>query len=426
MNIKVAYDVSMLGQGWASGIKAGIFRMTENIARGLLQSPECSLVLAAPHFTQQTRSYLKQDQYLAGAPLCQPWLTTIRDHFGRQVSKYASESTSAKQPAALLARLLRRLYWTGYVRLPEEDLFDAALAQKAQIFHANYYPVPEPIRSSKQTINFLTVYDLIPVRFPQYFLEEEHFLPKALAALDADDWVVCISQSTRNDLCNYNSKVDPARVVVTYPAASDAFYPCQDPSAIERVRRKYGILQPQYILSLSTIEPRKNTDLVIRAFAQLVQEAKLEDLGLVLVGSKGWKYEKVLEAVRSLGPLQERVTITGWVEDADLAPLYSGALAFAYPSVYEGFGLPPLEAMQCGVPVITSNTSSLPEVVADAGITIDPEDVDRLSEAMLTLYRDPDTRVQFATKAMTRSRQFSWAHCLEQTVGAYRLAIAAS
>jgi glycosyltransferase involved in cell wall biosynthesis len=119
--------------------------------------------------------------------------------------------------------------------------------------------------------------------------------------------------------------------------------------------------------------------------------------------------------------VRDRITLAGYIPDADLAAVYGGALAFVYPSLYEGFGLPPLEAMQCAIPVITSNTSSLPEVVGDAGIMVDPTDRDRFCEGMLALYRDSTLRDSLAAKSVARAAQFTWERCARETVNAYRL-----
>ena len=147
------------------------------------------------------------------------------------------------------------------------------------------------------------------------------------------------------------------------------------------------------------------------------------DLRLVLVGTKGWNYDKILEAVRTMELSEERIILTGYVADEDLAPFYSGALAFIYVSLYEGFGLPPLEAMQCGTPVITSNRSSLPEVVADAGIMLDPFDEDGACQAILELYRNTALREQMRRRSLERSRQFNWNRCVSETIAAYRIAL---
>jgi glycosyltransferase involved in cell wall biosynthesis len=260
--------------------------------------------------------------------------------------------------------------------------------------------------------------------FPQFFeFKEDHLLNKILDSLAPDNWAICISDSTKNDLCNKFPKIDPSRVFVTPLAASELFYPCNDFEQISLIRKKYNIPDAPYILSLSTLEPRKNIDHTIRCFAHLSQQEHIKDLSLVLVGTKGWDYNKIFEEISNNNSLQDRIIVTGYVADEDLAALYSGAMAFVYPSFYEGFGLPPLEAMQCGIPVITSNTSSLPEVVGDAGIMVSPTDTDALCQSMLEIYNNPSLRKTMSLRSIERSKQFSWEKCTQETINAYKTAL---
>jgi glycosyltransferase involved in cell wall biosynthesis len=140
------------------------------------------------------------------------------------------------------------------------------------------------------------------------------------------------------------------------------------------------------------------------------------------VGVSGWKNNDIFKTAQETPILKNRIIFTGYIPDEDLSAIYSGATAFIYPSLYEGFGLPPLEAMQCGTPVITSNTSSLPEVVGDAGIMINPTDEDALCQAILTIIQDSQLRKTLSEKGRERAQQFSWAKCAEETVKVYQIA----
>ena len=143
----------------------------------------------------------------------------------------------------------------------------------------------------------------------------------------------------------------------------------------------------------------------------------------MLVGTQGWDYNDIFEEIFKHEDIKKRIIITGYIPDEDLAALYSGALAFVYPSFYEGFGLPHLEAMQCGVPVITSNTCSLPEVVGDAGIMVDPTDADALCHSMLEIYNKSSLREAMSLKSIERAKQFSWEKCTQETLAAYKTAL---
>ena len=157
-------------------------------------------------------------------------------------------------------------------------------------------------------------------------------------------------------------------------------------------------------------------------FREILKEPGCDDLFFVLVGTHGWKVKEIIEEIKDDPLLHNRVIFTGFVPDHYLSALYSGAEAFLYLSLYEGFGLPPLEAMQCGLPVIASNTSSLPEVVGDAGILVDPLGQEQVCQAMLTLLEDRELRNEYVRKGLDRAAGFSWRRCAEQTAAGYQKA----
>jgi glycosyltransferase involved in cell wall biosynthesis len=301
---------------------------------------------------------------------------------------------------------------------------DFDILQQAQIYHSPFEKFPLEVKKSRHLKKFLTVYDLIPILYPHFFdFNEDSIVKDAISSLDSESWVLSISHATKNDLCNYSTAINPDKVIVTHLAASNSFYPFDDQQKSQEICQKYNIPDAPYILSLSTLEPRKNIDHTIHCFLKLVQQEKLSDLNLVLVGTKGWNYDKIFAEISNNSHLEDRIIVTGYVADEDLAPLYSGALAFVYPSFYEGFGLPPLEAMQCGVPVITSNTSSLPEVVGDAGIMLDPKDEDSLCHSLLNLYNDENLRASMAEQSLKQAKKFSWEKCTQETINAYKIAL---
>jgi glycosyltransferase involved in cell wall biosynthesis len=178
----------------------------------------------------------------------------------------------------------------------------------------------------------------------------------------------------------------------------------------------------RYLLAVGTLEPRKNLQVALEAFASLPASLR-ERFPLVLVGMKGWK-TSALE--QKLAPMvaSGQVRQLGYLSRQDLATVMAGATAMVYPSVYEGFGLPPLESMACGVPVIASNVSSIPEVVGDSGLLIDPSDAQALALKMVQLLEDEVLRSQLADRALARSQLFSWAKCTDQTVDVYKAAVA--
>ena len=424
--MKIIYDISVLGTSYYhSRARTGIFRVVENLAYGLANSEACELQFCSSYLWRtlnQTVNYLQDNPELQAIPFLTPGpqkdvYTTLK-----KIIKQVNEKNKVNIGLKCLKKL--SCYLAKYIE-SNPSLLDLQKISHNNIYHSPFYPLPTYLDKNKHIRKFLTVYDLIPVLFSHFFeFNEDHVVKKAVEGIELDGWAICISNSTKNDLCNYLKYLDPDKVFVTHLAASDLFYLCSDSKLIANVKSKYSIpSHTPYILSLSTLEPRKNIELTIRCFAQLVEQEKIKDLNLVLVGAKGWNYDKIFEEMTNLPSLQDRIIITGYVADEDLAALYSGALAFVYPSFYEGFGLPPLEAMQCGVPVITSNTSSLPEVVGDAGILISPTDADSLCQSILNIHNKPSLREAMSLKSIEQAKQFSWEKCTQETIKAYKTAL---
>jgi glycosyltransferase involved in cell wall biosynthesis len=423
--MRVIYDISILGNGARFNTRTGIFRVVEALACRLPETPDCSVQFSSMKNLRETLAYLRSE-FPAGA---QEKLKEIpRDYQQRLNGLFDSANANmhATQGAAQTAwRMACRILQT--VNTACDTWAYAVNAQSlanANVFHSSFYQLPPQIKNAPHLCRFITVYDMIPVLYPQYFNNDpNHILHEILASLGPEDYVIAISEATRNDVCEY-LKIAPSRVFVT-PLAADpkTFYPCRDAERQKQARDTYNIPDAPYLLTLSTLEPRKNMDHVIRCFARLVQEGELGNTNLVLAGSKGWDFERIFGAMAAKS-VEGRIIWTGRVADEDLAALYSGALAFTYMSHYEGFGLPPLEAMQCGTPVITSNTSSLPEVVGDAGVMLAPDDADGWCQALLDIYRHSDRREEMGRKSLLRAGQFSWARCAQTTMNAYRAAIA--
>jgi glycosyltransferase involved in cell wall biosynthesis len=225
------------------------------------------------------------------------------------------------------------------------------------------------------------------------------------------------SEHTRRDICETYS-LKPERVSVTPLAAPAHFAPIEDEREVRRVSEFYKI-EGDYILAVGSIQPRKNLTRLIAAYADLRRARPQANLPkLALVGKKAWLYDETLRAIETSG-LGDLTVLTGYVSEGDLPALYTGALCFVYPSYFEGFGLPPLEAMQCGAPVIAGNRTSLPEVVGDAGLLVDPFDKDALRAALARLIDDSDLRARLRVKGLERARHFSWRETAHLTLKAY-------
>ncbi len=419
--MNVLYDIAVLGLGHRSErSRTGVFRVVENVALQLAQHQRLSLRFCATTAPAACGAYQQAQPMLREVPFRPSPLRVLFDAAQNRL-------TNARGRAWGVGRVVRgglyRAISEAARRLPEVDRREWA---SCELFHSPFHALPEQSSVPAGVRRVLTVYDLIPVHRPDLFESGVEGLRRALASLTPDDWALCISEATRADLLNHRPDLDPHKVRVTHLGAAAHFHPDDAPERWPELRRKYGLPDEPYALTLSTLEPRKNIAQVVRCYARLVAEGQIGEMRLVLVGTRGWKMEAIFEELSRLGNIRDRVTVTGFVPDRDLAPIYSRALMFVYPSLYEGFGLPPLEAMQCGVPVITSNTSSLPEVVGDAGLMVSPTDADALCQAMLTLWRDAELRWTLAARARARAALFSWSRCGAETVAAYRAALGRS
>ncbi|MDW8404874.1 glycosyltransferase family 1 protein [Chloroflexus sp.] len=223
--------------------------------------------------------------------------------------------------------------------------------------------------------------------------------------------VIAVSQATKRDLVNWYG-VHPDRITVAHLGLSATFAPPDDPQCVSAVRARYGLRRP-YLLYIGTVQPRKNLVRVIEALA--VALAAGYDLDLVIAGKRGWLSEPIEQRARELG-VADRVRFTGYVADADLPALLAGALAFVFPSLYEGFGIPVLEAMACGAPVITSTISSLPEVAGDAALLVDPLDTNAIAATIMRLHDHDDLRADLRRRGFARVRQFTWEACAQRTL----------
>lgn len=267
-----------------------------------------------------------------------------------------------------------------------------------------------------------TVYDLSFIRFPQSFNAANRIYLKwaTRQSLRRANRVIAISENTRRDLVTLFG-AEPKKIEVVYCGIDPSFSPSNDPGDIECLRTQHH-LPEKMILFVGTIEPRKNVARLIRAFARAKRNAHLPHR-LVLVGARGWKDQEVDAAIEQEG-IAEQVIFAGYVAQEELPRWYRAADLFVYPSLYEGFGLPPLEAMACGAPVVSSNASSLPEVIGDAGLLVAPDDEDALADAITRALTDAALREQMIERGLKQAAKFSWARAARETTDIYRTVLA--
>ncbi len=294
----------------------------------------------------------------------------------------------------------------------------ALLSRQQDLFHGLAFVAP--LAAACPTV--ITVHDLSFLRFPGAFrpLNRTYLRLMTVAATRRAAAVIAVSESTRQDvirLCGV-----PAANVVTVPnGVTDEFCPAE-PEAVEEFRQRHG-LPSRYVLFLGTLEPRKNLVRLVDAYALWRRRERLP-IKLVIAGGKGWYYEQIFARVQERG-LAEDVIFPGFVPASELPWWYRAAECFIYPSVYEGFGLPVLEAMACGTPTITSTTSSLPEVAGDAALLVDAEDTAGLADALAHVLGDPILAQDLKQRGMRRAAAFSWAHTAAATAQVYRTVLEA-
>ena len=267
-----------------------------------------------------------------------------------------------------------------------------------------------------------TIHDLSFEHLPQTFKRRSHAQLRLTVRRTAQKagQILTLSAFTRHDIIETYA-VDPERVFVTPPAAPAHFAPVTNETELRRVRTSYGI-QRDYILALGSIQPRKNLVRLINAYSSLTRVRTTNQWPqLVLAGKRGWLEAATIRAAEQ-SEARDDILFIGYVPDSDLPALYSGAMCFAYPSYFEGFGLPVLEAMQCGTPVIAGNRTSLPEVAGDAGVLFDPFDEPAIARALTQVIENPNYRAELRVKGLERAAAFSWRTTAKLTLQAYERA----
>lgn len=294
--------------------------------------------------------------------------------------------------------------------------YDQLFKREADITHFFNFIVPPRIKG--KVIN--TVHDLTFELYPETMDERnlKRIKQDIGYSIERSERIVTISESTKKDMVEI-LKIDPSRIEIIYPGVNYELFNLSYKGNIkedikESIKKKYQ-LPDDYLLYMGTLEPRKNIPIIIEAFARLKRESdsKVKEVKLVLAGKKGWLFEDIFNKVQQLG-LEADVIFTDYVAEEDKAIIYSEAKAFVFPSLYEGFGMPVVEAMAAGVPVITSNVSSLPEVAGDAAILVNPQDSVTISEALYRLLADQEYHNQLVIKGLEQAKKFNWNRSAQQ------------
>ncbi|MBI5467013.1 MAG: glycosyltransferase family 4 protein [Candidatus Kerfeldbacteria bacterium] len=298
------------------------------------------------------------------------------------------------------------LSWMAF-RAPALD----RIVKGCDVYQVSEISIP-PIRKAKRVA---FVHDLTTLLFPQFHVPTNVFVHRQrFERLHEVDAILTNSETTKKDVIEHLG-IRPEMIHVTPLGADGSFQPLAD-ALVTPVLNRLGLRKP-YLLFVGTLEPRKNVETLILAFNALKEKDGIPHQ-LVLAGQKGWLCEPILRAIET-SPYRSDIVQTNYLEEGDLPALMNGAEAFVYPSFYEGFGLPVLEAMQCGTPVVTSTVSSLPEVGGDACLYADPHSFEDLAVRIRMVLQSADLRKIMTEKGIARSRQFSWEQCARKTLAVY-------
>ena len=383
--VKLLFDVEQLS---ADGLRGtGIVRVCDVLLELLSKSNDLDIY---PIITSKRGNF---ETYLQAKGLVKQFKNKIV-----YMPKLKSTTKNQGIYQQVRTKLLSRIYAWKYNNQLKQ--YDAYLSMFSPI---------SPVVYESGLKTFMIVHDLIPIVYPDSC--EPKFVEKFT------DWIkrshpdvyFCDSEYTAKDLMRFKPEVTVVPKYTLYLGADEnKFKPIEDAENIAQVKERYGIKTEKYFLAVSEITARKNLVHLLQAFETFMNSTETNDISLVLVGPVRKGYTDVEEQVKGLNKYKDRIVLTDFVDNEDLAPLYSGATAFIYPSLYEGFGLPVLEAMQCGTPVITCNNTSLPEVGGDAVLYVSGKDINETALMLNRIYQDKNLQQTLKTKGFERSKIFNW------------------
>ena len=403
--LNVIYDATVVTNAfYKDGNRTGIFFAAWNILNELVKRHDVHVTL---YFSPETIADGEKlrDSYYPGCDCLQDVAKykVLRSIY-RKCRKQYAKSGKQKLKRLLYALPLGMLYIFFMLTLKP----DKEKLEKNQVYFSPFFKIPSFVRKYNGLKPCVFVYDFIPLVLPQYYPKWKAFVVRVMENYKDGDFFFFDSENTRKDAVRFFPEIVKENAAVALLAADRCFKQEKEAPLVAKIRNKYNIpAGKKYVFSLCSLEPRKNVTRIVWSFLKFVEKNKIDDLVLLVGGAVWTSFEKVLEK-ESIEWNREQIIQAGYIDDDDLPVLYSNAEWFVYTSQYEGFGLPPLEAMQCGCPVITSNNSSLPEVVGDAGLLIDWDSDELHVEAFEKYYYDESLRKENSRKGLEHAKTFSW------------------
>ena len=415
--IKLIFAATILTNGLhKNSFRSGVYFAGANIFNEMIKNPNLSVTLhCSLNKIEELKEYLKmyypntQFNIISDVPLNKISITYAKLKNLKQ--QYKEEKNGVK-------KLFIQMILIPYSLLINfMSIFQSVLIKK-QDYDAFFSPFSEPpkcIQKNKNIKIYMMLHDAIPLLFPgnnRDAIGKHGWFTKITNSFSPDNCYFTNSEATKKDFLKYYNNINHHKIYTIPHACRNSFKQC-DTELITKVKHKYNIpVQKKYVFSLCTIEPRKNLIRAVSTFLEFIKQHNIDDLYFVLGGGQWDKFMIVFEEeLRHYDEYKDKIIKTGYIDDEDLPPLYSGAEWFVYTSQYEGFGVPPLEAMTSGCPVITSNNSSLPEVIGDAGIMIDWDSDEQHIQAYEKYYYNADLREENRKKGLERAKEFSWEKC---------------
>lgn len=378
--MKIAFDAQPL----LSGTKSGVGFCEDGLVTALLkQYPENEYVL----------------EYFS-----------LRNHgVKEEILKKYTEKKAALAPCKWFPGSMYR-FVSAYLPVPYCMMFP----KKKQLTHFFNYYIPPFTRGKK----VVTVHDMVVKACPETVRKKTlWFLRRTLkASIRRADHIVTDSEFSKKEILKYYNVPEDKISVVYCGVDFDRFKPLEDKELLNKVKEKYGI-NKEYFLYLGTLEPRKNLVRLVQAYAE-AKKGKEDFPYLILAGGKGWMYEEIFHTVQTLG-LEQDVLFTGYVADEEVPVLMAGAFAFCFPSVYEGFGMPVLEAMACGTPVLTSKDSSMEEIAGEETVLVDAMSVEDIAKGLVRLFEDVELRMKLSEQGLSKVKEYTWEAGAKQLMQVY-------